>query len=82
MERLKDRNGAVEKPGVHAYALLPSIPWLSRSWVVLLVVGVGLRIAYEWVGTYRSGSRWSAPARTALLMGGGILWAPLFFSAR
>ena len=67
---------------MHAYALLPSIPWLTRLWVPLIVVGVILRIAYEWVGTYRNDRSWALSTRSALLVAGGAMWAPLFFSAR
>lgn len=66
---------------MHAYAILPSLPWVSHLWPALLAVGVLLRIAYEWIGTYRRDSSWSPQTRVGLLAVGGILWAPLFFSA-
>ena len=67
---------------MHAYALLPSIPWITHHWVYLLAVGVALRIAYEWVGTYRRDRTWSTATRTTLLVVGGVMWAPLFLSPR
>ena len=67
---------------MHAYALLPSIPWFSRYWPVVLGLGIALRIAYEWVGTYRKDASWAHSTRTALLAAGGLMWAPLFLSAR
>ena len=65
---------------MHAYSLLPPIPIISRYWVVVLAIGIAIRIAYEWVGTYRRDRTWAAPTRTALLVLGGVIWAPLFLS--
>lgn len=67
---------------MHAYSLLPSVPWLTQHWMLILAVGVVMRIAYEWIGTYRRDRSWSMRTQVGILAAGGVLWAPLFLSAR
>jgi hypothetical protein len=50
--------------------------------MLILAVGVVMRIAYEWIGTYRRDRSWSVRTQVGILAAGGVLWAPLFLSAR
>jgi hypothetical protein len=63
------------------YAILPSLPWPTQVIPALVGIGVLMRIAYEWIGTYRLDRSWSQTTRYGILIAGGVLWAPVFFSA-